>query len=99
MKDISIEHLKTVVNIFSVFNNKEDIEQLLLDVCTLKELEAIFQRLKVAQMLKNGLSFNQIEEKTGMSSTTITRVSKCLKNGKGYNKMFDKYNFSMSIDD
>ncbi|QVK17332.1 DNA-binding transcriptional regulator [Mycoplasmatota bacterium] len=98
MNDISAEHLKTIVNIFNLIQGEEDIEQLLLDVCTLKELEAIFQRFKVAQMLKNGLSFNQIEEKTGMSSTTITRVSKCLKNGKGYNKMFNKYNFSMSID-
>jgi len=98
MNDISNKHLETIVKIFSVFEGHEDIEQILLDVCTRKELEAIFQRFRAAQMLKNGMSFTQIEEMTGMSSTTITRVSKCLKNGQGYNKMFDKYNLSISIE-
>ncbi len=99
MKNIPEKHLETLCNIFHVFDNKNDIEELLLDVCTRKELEAIYQRFRVAQMLKSGLSFTQIEERTGISSTTITRVSKCLKNGQGYNKLFDKYNLSICMDD
>ncbi len=99
MEDISKSNLETICKIFHIFENEEDLEQLLLDVCTRKELEAIFQRFTVAQMLKNGLSFTQIEEKTGMSSTTITRVSKCLKHGQGYNKMFEKYNCEINMNE
>jgi|SRR5690554_2201071 len=99
MDCITRKHLATISKIFNILEKEKDVKDLLLDVCTIKELESIYQRFKAAQMLKNGLSFNQIEEKTGMSSTTITRVSKCLKNGKGYNKLFNKYNLSIDIED
>ncbi len=95
----NIKHLEEISNILSVFTNRGDLAELLQDVCTDSEISAIYQRLRVAQMLKNGLSFTQIEELTGMSSTTITRVNKCLKYGKGYNKMFNKYNLSVCIDE
>lgn len=98
MAGISKKQLATISKIFHTLEKEKDIEDLLLDVCTIKELEAIYSRFKVAQMLKNGLSFNQIEKLTGMSSTTITRVSKCLKNGKGYNKLFDKYKITIDTD-
>lgn len=95
MKEISKDHFNELANIFAKFNDVEDMKDLLEDVCTRKELESLYQRFKVAQMLKDGMTFVQIVEQTGISSTTITRVSKCLKNGKGYNKMFDKYNLSI----
>jgi TrpR-related protein YerC/YecD len=98
MDCITKKHLTTISKIFTAFDKDKDMKDLLLDVCTVKELEAIYQRLRVAQMLRLGLSFNQIETKTGISSTTITRVSKALKNGKGYNKAFDKYNLSINVD-
>lgn len=93
------KHLEVISYIFSVFEDKSDIADLLLDVCTKKELEDIYQRFVVAQMLKDGLSFAQIEKMTGISSTTITRVNKCLKNGQGYNKMFDKYHLTIEYGD
>lgn len=99
MDYISKKHLTTISKIFMTLEKEKDVEDLLLDVCTLRELEAIYQRFRVAQMLKKGLSYNQIEKMTGMSSTTITRVSKCIKNGKGYNKLFDKYNLTIDIED
>ncbi|NLC94751.1 MAG: hypothetical protein GX676_03560, partial [Bacilli bacterium] len=89
----------TISYILSAFEDKSDIADLLLDVCTKKELEDIYQRFVVAQMLKDGLTFAQIEKLTGISSTTITRVNKCLKNGKGYNKMFDKYHLTIDYGD
>lgn len=93
------KHLDTISYILSAFEDKSDIADLLLDVCTKKELEDIYQRFVVAQMLKDGLTFAQIEKLTGISSTTITRVNKCLKNGKGYNKMFDKYHLTIDYGD
>ena len=54
------------------------------DICTIKELDAISQRLMVAKLLKEGKTFNEIAEISGASSATISRVNKCLMYGKGY---------------
>jgi TrpR-related protein YerC/YecD len=99
MEEISEKNFKQICSIFDILESEEDISDLFLDICTRKELDSIFQRLKIAQMLKDGLTFAQIEEITGISSTTITRVSKCLKNGKGYNKVFNKYNLKIDLEE
>ena len=41
------------------------------------------QRLAVARLLDQGLSYAAIEAQTGASATTIARVSKCLTYGSG----------------
>ena len=53
------------------------------DICSLKELHAMAQRLQVASLLNEGKSFVQITEETGASTATISRVSRCLSNGSG----------------
>ncbi len=53
------------------------------DVCTIKELEAMSQRLDVACLLDAGKNYREVCETTGASSTTISRVSKCLYHGDG----------------
>ena len=53
------------------------------DICTIKELEAISQRLEVAKMLKSGAGYSEISAKCGASTATISRVNKCLNYGKG----------------
>lgn len=53
------------------------------DICSIKELHAMAQRLQVAAMLNEGKSFNAISEETGASTATISRVSRCLSNGSG----------------
>ena len=56
---------------------------LLLDLCTPRELEDLSQRLQVARMLDMGTSYTQIQEATGASATTVARVARCLKYGSG----------------
>ena len=41
------------------------------------------QRLKVAQMLKDGSSYQEVSRETGASTATISRVNKCLVYGSG----------------
>lgn len=53
------------------------------DICTIKELQDLSQRLAVAEMLNNGEKYQEIEEKTGASTATISRVNKCLNYGSG----------------
>ncbi len=61
------------------------------DICTIKELQSISQRLKVARMLKENRTYTQIEEITGASTATISRISKCLLHGPGgYNLVLER---------
>lgn len=51
------------------------------DVCTINEIQSISQRFAVAGMLVKGHKYNEIAEKTGVSTATISRVNKCLQYG------------------
>ena len=53
------------------------------DVCTIKELQAMAQRFRVAEQLYTKKNYNEIQSETGASSATISRVNKCLVYGTG----------------
>ena len=62
------------------------------DVCTVKELQDISQRLRVAQMLDEGKSYQEVSRETGASTATISRVNKCLVYGNGgYNTVMKRF--------
>ena len=52
-----------------------------VDLCTVSELKAMEQRFEVARLLNDGLIYNDILEKTGASSATISRVNRSLNDG------------------
>jgi TrpR-related protein YerC/YecD len=61
------------------------------DICTIKEIQDLSQRFWVAEMLNDGEKYQQIEEKTGASTATISRVNKCLNYGSGgYRAILEK---------
>ncbi|HNZ77938.1 MAG TPA: YerC/YecD family TrpR-related protein [Bacilli bacterium] len=68
---------------------EEDCHDLLQDLCTKKEIDAMAQRVVAAQYLMNGKTYEQIIELTNISSTTLSRVSKCVQHGKGYKKFIN----------
>ena len=51
------------------------------DLCTVTELQAMEQRYQVATYLNQGMIYNDILEKTGASSATISRVNRSLQYG------------------
>ena len=51
------------------------------DICTVAELKSLAQRLEVAKMLAANKTYSEIEEKTGASSATISRVKRALNYG------------------
>ena len=53
------------------------------DVCTIKEVQDMSQRLQVATELKRGKNYQEITKITGASTATISRVNKCLVYGSG----------------
>ena len=61
------------------------------DVCTIKEVLSMAQRLSVAELLSEGNSYQSVCEKTGASSATVGRVKRCLDYGSGgYSMIIDR---------
>ena len=59
------------------------------DLCTVSELRSMEQRFEVASLLHDGMIYNDILERTGASSATISRVNRSLSYGTGaYEKIF-----------
>ena len=72
--------------LFQSFLNLETIEECYAyfeDLCTIKELSDMSQRLDTAILLSEGNSYQQILEQVDISTATIGRVSKCLNYGPG----------------
>ena len=51
------------------------------DVCTINEVQAMAQRLQVAEMLKQRKTYIDIADTTGASTATISRVNRSLNYG------------------
>ncbi len=62
---------------------KEDCEAFFEDICTIREVMDMSQRLLVATMLSEGKPYQEISKATGASTATICRVNKCLMYGSG----------------
>lgn len=61
------------------------------DLCTVSELRSMEQRFEVASLLDDGMIYNDILERTGASSATISRVNRSLSYGTGaYAKLFER---------
>ena len=62
---------------------RAEVEHFLRDLCTLSELEAMAHRWQVAKLVEKGMPYLEISERTGASTTTVTRVAHWLKHGEG----------------
>ena len=83
MKELHNEYTDRLVQAILSLGSPEDCYDLLDDLCTIKELKEMSQRLEVARLLDRGLSYQKISELTNASSTTISRVKRCLDYGSG----------------
>ncbi len=77
----SILSLKTLEECYDYFG----------DVCTATEVREMSKRLKVARLLREGMSYNAVNQMTGVSTATISRVSSCLTYGnQGYDLVLER---------
>ncbi|MFC3419213.1 YerC/YecD family TrpR-related protein [Salinicoccus hispanicus] len=61
------------------------------DLCTTNELVSLKQRFQVAKMIKEGHTYSKVQDKTGASSATVSRVKRCLDYGsEGYHAIIDR---------
>ena len=72
---------------------REECYAIFEDICTIKELQAMAQRFRVAAQLRDNKNYNEIQADTGASSATISRVNKCLLyGGGGYSTALERLN-------
>lgn len=83
MSNWHTEETKELFEALLTLSSVEECAAFLEDVCTIKEVQDIAQRLKVARLLHAGCSYHTISEQTGASTATISRVSRCLEYGSG----------------
>ena len=70
---------------------EEECYNFFQDLCTIPELRSMEQRYEVATLLSQGLIYNDILERTGASSATISRVNRSLIYGAGgYESVLEK---------
>ena len=61
------------------------------DICTINEIKSIAQRLAVAKMLEEKRTYIEIQQLTGASTATISRVNRCLSYGTdGYKLILER---------
>ena len=79
-------HNESLDRLFAAVLKLESVEEcyrFFEDLCTIKEIREIAQRLDVATMLSEGKNYQEISTLTGASTATISRVNKCLLYGNG----------------
>jgi len=83
-KSIRDENLDKLFEAILKLETVDECYALFTDLCTVNELIALKQRFLVARMLQQGMIYNEIVEKTGVSTATISRINRCLNYGDGY---------------
>ena len=77
------ENLARLIEALLAMRSAEELDAFLDDLCTPAELEAIADRWRVVPLLRQGVAYREIHERTGVSVTTIGRVARCLEMGAG----------------
>lgn len=69
-------------------DNLENCYRFFEDLCTVKEIHAMSQRFEVARLLLRKKTYSEIEEATGASTATISRINRTLQYGaNGYQRV------------
>ncbi|MCI9518064.1 MAG: hypothetical protein HFK08_02255 [Clostridia bacterium] len=72
------EDIDTLYEAVSCIETKEEFYNFFEDLCTITELQSLAHRFTVAKMLSDGYTYQDISDKTGASTATISRINKCL---------------------
>jgi TrpR-related protein YerC/YecD len=70
--------------------NAKEAKDFFQDLSTPAEIQAMADRWRVVEPLKDGKSYRQIYDDTGVSVTTIGRVARFIMSGAGYNLIYDR---------
>ena len=79
--------LDNLFKLLASIDNADDCRALFDDLCTVKEVENMAERLHAAKLLMDGNTYAQVMQQADISSATLSRVSRCVQYGKGYSKV------------
>ena len=83
----TFEKKQALYRLLAQIRDPEDVAALLTDMCTVKEVENMAERLFTAKLLLSGCTYNQVMAQADISSATLSRVSRCVQQGRGYSKL------------
>ena len=83
MHSLENESLNRLMDVISRLETKDECFRFFEDLCTVKELLDMAQRLDVAVLLREGANYQTISQQVNVSTATISRVSRCLNYGSG----------------
>lgn len=82
------EKERALASAFLKLKTEKEVANFLRDLLTIKEMEEFANRLEMAKLLKQGLSYKVIAKKLRVSTTTVTRTAHWLFHGcGGYEKV------------
>ena len=100
MNGIDLDLANNFFNAVLSLQTAEECQAFFNDVCTIKELQDLTQRLQVAVLLDQGKNYQEISKQTSVSSATISRVNRCLVYGDGgYRTVIDRMKKSEAAND
>ncbi len=79
-----------LVEAILALKSQDEVKKFLRDLLTEAEIVEFGKRWQAAQMLEKGVSYTKIVNKTGLSSTTVARISQWLNSGMGGYKLILK---------
>jgi TrpR-related protein YerC/YecD len=92
--------LEELLRALLTLEDADEAYAFLQDLCTIREIQDFAQRFHVARMLAAGEHYAAIQEATGASATTISRVSRSLNYGAdGYRTVLGKLDRLEAPDD
>ena len=83
MRGIKSDSLDRLFGAILALENPEECMAFFEDLCTITELKDMAQRLDTALLLDKGMNYQTISTEVGVSTATISRVSRCLNYGSG----------------
>ena len=91
MECMNNPNIESLFSSILLLKNLDEAKNFFRDLLTEAEIVEFSKRWQAAQLLNDGVSYSQIEKTTGLSSTTVARVSKYLKGkNKGYRSVLER---------
>ena len=81
------EKIAQLYALLAATDDPQDLQALFDDLCTVKEIENMAERLHAAKLLMEGNTYNQVMAQADISSATLSRVSRCVQYGRGYSRL------------
>lgn len=91
MKNMQEQNTDMLFEAILHIKDMDECRRFFEDLCTIQEIRSMAQRVEVALMLRQKLTYQDIAHKTGASTATISRVNRCLIYGaEGYKNVLDR---------